>query len=138
MANMVLEIGTNRLVIDPDTITLRKVKALAFAIDEVRAKHSVFREYPMLDKESLEAYRERVSKLLLEKNDKKDDEDAETFLKRIYESKLETQSMLYDQLKAIADQFGQGNKVTEDAWEETPYLGAKNFVSAVLEHCDLV
>lgn len=148
---LTLAIGTQNLVVDPDTITLKKVKELARAVTEVRVKHSALTKYPRINidvkdekgnvtenrLETMEEYETRVKKELQESNTRVEDESEKDFVKRLQESGDDNQSFLFDQLKAIAQVFGQEDKVTEDAYDMVPYTHAKKMVKDVLDICDL-
>lgn len=133
-----LEIGSQNLVVDPDVITLKKVKELARAVTEVRTKHSLLTKYPMKEGEDMEGYEERVKNELRESNTRKQGESEAEFTSRLLSSGTDSQTFLFDQVKAIADVFGQASKVDEDAADHCRYVAAKTFVEDVLSICDLV
>lgn len=133
----VLEIGTQTLVVDPDTITLKKVKELARAVTAVRAKHSLLTKYPMKEGEVMEDYEERVKAELRESNTRKAGESEEDFASRLLVSGVDNQGFILDELKAIAKVFDQESKVSDETMEMVPYVKAKQLISDILEVCDL-
>lgn len=133
-----LSIGPHNLVVDPDTITLKKVKELARAVTEVRTKHSLLTKYPMKEGEDMEVYEERVKNELRESNTRKSGETEADFTSRLLSTGTDSQTFLFDQIKAVAEVFGQKDKVEDDAMEFCRYVAAKTFVEDVLSICDLV
>lgn len=135
--HLVLQVGKGRLVVDPDKITLKKIKDLAKAVTEIKIKNSIFARYPMKDNESPADYQKRVNQEIADNPiDKKEDETSEQYVHRIHNS-MSSHSVLFEVLQAIAETFGQGDKLSEDAYDETPYLKVKDFVTSVLDYCDL-
>lgn len=136
--HLTLSIGKGRLVVDPDKITLKKIKDLAKDVTEIKLKNSIFSRIPMKDGESPEDYQKRVNEELQDKPvAKKENESSEEYVKRIL-NPMENHSVVFELLKAIASAFGQEKKVTEEDYDETPYVKAKEFVNSVLSYCDLL
>ena len=136
MAKLIIELGDKRLSIDTDKITLRKVKELAEALADVRAKYSIFSKYPMEEGESLTDYQVRVQGEVIKKNSRKEGESDIDFQRRLFQS-TESQSQTVDELHAIAAAFGQGDKVSEESCSDVTYVTLKNYLNDILAFCDL-
>lgn len=134
---LILNLGKNRLVVDPDKITLKKIKELAKAVTEIKIKNGIFGKYPMKVGETPEEYQKRVNEEIKDKPiGMLKDETSEDYVRRIH-NPMDNHSTIFELLSAIAAVFEQEKKVSEDAYDETPYIKAKDFVVAVLDYCDL-
>lgn len=138
MANMQVTIGDQRLVVNPDNITLRKVKELADALVELKRKHSLLTKFPLNDKESLEEWSERIAPLLVEENKRKKNEKSDEYINRLYKTDLDKQELVLDTLKLIAKSFdNQESKITPENSDQISYVSAKRFIKDLFTLCDL-
>lgn len=136
MANLIIELGDQRLSINTDKITLRKVRELADSLADVKAKYSIFSKYPMNEGETLTDYQVRIQAEMIKKNSRKEGEDSQEFQKRLFKS-TESLEQTIDELKAIAALFGQDEKVSEETCGDVSYVTLKNYVNDILAFCDL-
>lgn len=136
MKSLLLELGKEKLLLDPNKLTLLKVKALMEDVAEVQAKYSPMAKYPMKAGESLSEYQERVQKVASEENKLGKNESSLDFAKKLF--KNENPMKMFDLLKVIAKAADQEKAVTEETFDQTPYLSAKMFVDDVLVLYDLV
>lgn len=139
MLPIALELKTERVVIAPDKITIKKLKELAIGLQEVRKSHSVFAKYPLLENETIEEWEKRCQPLAEADEKRKEDEKMDEWLKRRYfKVDLDRLDMLVDTLKLFASTFeGQGWKVTDEQLDTLAYPDLKRFVNDVLSLCDL-
>lgn len=139
MLSLALELKTERVVVAPDKITIKKLKELATGLQEVRKSHSVFAKFPLLENESIEDWEKRCQPLAEAEEKRKDDEKMDDWLKRRYfKVDLDRLDMLVDTLKLIGNTFeGQGYKVSDEQLETVAYPDLKRFVNDVLGLCDL-
>lgn len=135
---LILPVGNQNLVVDPDNITLKTVKDLARTLNEVQNKYNPLVKHPMQIGETMEEWEKRVKEELKQSNVRKSDETEEEFIKRIMSPSDDNQSLVFDQLEAIAALFGQKEKVTKETYDCIPYIKARTFLNELLTMCDLV
>ncbi len=134
MPNLKLELGPGQEVTaNTDAITVRQIKELAEAVAEINRKHSILNVNPQKDGETFDEYKKRVSAERM----KKDGESMSDYLARIHPVNLDSQLQIFDALRAVAKVLNKKD-LDEDAFENAPYVAAKNFVREVLVACDLV
>ena len=130
-------LGERRVVVDTKDLIWSKMELLAEEYASVKKQHSLFAQFPINDDETVEEWSERVSPLLLEENKKKDGEDSETYMKRVYSLKLDKQKLVKDTVAMIATVFGQGEKICSGSFDRSSYPECKSFIIAVFEAVDL-
>ena len=133
----ILNTSPTRLIIDPNVITPRRVDILAENLAKVNLKHSLFTKYPMLEDETNDQWNERVLPLMMEANKKKEDEDNDKYLLRIFKPNMERKEVMFDTICAIADSFDKAGAVTKDNYMDIPTHELKSFTFGILKHCDL-
>lgn len=145
MARLELEVGEHRLVVDDKNILFDTIELLVEKLGEVNLKHSVFGRYPIADNESVEEWSERIKTVIEEMNEKlqvekkQEGESLSAFLKRVQDPEISgiANEKYFDALKAIADVFGQGHKVTPESFKKTSAPLAQDFILNVLKKCKL-
>ena len=148
-----VELGVHALRIDEDLMNGLEVKKLKAAIRETRAEYD--KELETAQKKLQELAKEISEKIVrlkdetdaaYEKRTKKVDEDAQKRAEEITAGLQKDQSytmeIAYRCLKALATQFGQGEKVTRETFDLAPYTGlkiklAKLFLSNEIEEAAL-
>lgn len=113
-----VNLGPARLVVDNDRYTLSIVKKLTSTVSEIRDKH-------------LSALDARVKRA--------EDETDETYNKRLAEvgDRNLLAEMAFDITKAIAENFGQTDKVTPESFESASWPSIKRFLFEVLSEGDI-
>ncbi len=134
---LILPIGAQNLVIDPDTITLKTVKELARVINDVNSQYNPLVKHPMQIGETMEEWEKRVKEELKQANVRKADETEEEFVKRIMSPGDDNQTLVFQHLQAIAALFNQKEKVSENSYDQIPYIKARTFINELLTMCDL-
>lgn len=130
-------LGPNRLVVEMKHLVFKNINKLAHGYADVKLKHSVFNQYPLLEDETIEQWTERVLPLLAQENAKKDEESASDYMGRIYKLKMDKNELIKDTIKLVADICGQADKVSDEVIDETPYPLLKAFLLDVFEASDL-
>lgn len=144
MNNFVLEHDNFRLAVSPDLITPKSRRKLILDLEESREAYlkdfnakldkaaEIEKEYEKAlkkkDKESMEAYDERIKPITEEKQAKLRELDGD-------EGVGSTTSLTFDTLKLIS---GIGSKeVTLEVFENLPTYKIDGFLYSVLKHCKI-
>ena len=147
--------------IDVDQVTVRRVKALYKALNEIKDRHNPFKKYPKIEvpdtkkvkdakgveideptgsmrEEKHEEWRHRVLLSIAGQYSKKDDESEEDFDRRIVRLNLD------DHLANLSSQFFNEvckifgmPEVTEEQWDDVPLDKARAYCFDVLAIADI-
>lgn len=131
-----LQLGTRIFRVELDQYTSSKAYELFDKVAEIRIKNSPYAKFPKLEGEADDLWRERIAKESETDKLRKDGEDTEKYLKRVFDAKLEMYELSFSILNAIAEVFNQ-SKVTEDEFKQGGWLGIKEFVFKVLNLGDI-
>ena len=134
---VIFEIGQSRIIVHLDKVTPAKIDQLANKLGEVKQKNSIFGKYPLEDGETLEKWQERVLPLLGEETKKKEDEDVDTYMTRIFKPENDKKQLVLGVLSAIGETFDQPGKVTKEVEDQFPYISTKMKIVSLLKACDL-
>lgn len=130
-------LGEKRLVVEMKHLVFDNIDKLAHGYADIKLKHSVFNQHPLLEEETVEQWTERVLPLLAEENARKEEESAKDYMSRIYKLKMEKNALIKDAVKLVAEVCGQAEKASDDAIQVTPYPLLKKFLLEVFEAADL-
>ena len=129
----ILELGKERLVVDTNKLTIRKMRSLAEKVSEINKKRSPLTKYPMKNGETFEEWEKRINEedqsSRLERKKGESYDDYTTRLTKIPYTASET---TFEMLKAIAEITDQSAKVTEESFEDVSVVSAKDLIKNVL------
>ena len=124
------------LLVDCNNYRYELVEDLRESVADIRRKYSVFSKYPMAEGETKEKWRERVEPVIESDLTRKEGEDLQAHLKRMFEAKSDTHDMAPEILNSICNTFGL-REVSLDDFKKANWLDTKEFIYNVLNLGDI-
>lgn len=131
-----LALADRNIIVDLDQYTADKAFDLFDKVAQIRIKTSPFTKYPKEEGESTEQWRERVSKEAEKDAVRREGEEVEVHLKRIFDAKHEMYNLAFEILNAICETFG-ASPLTESQFKSVNWLNVKKFIYDVLSTGDI-
>lgn len=135
-ADLFLNVGAQRIFINPGSITVKMTRKIREAATKVKSKHSPLNKLPRKPNETGEDWTERWIEYIGKTNIKRPEESDEDYKLRILNptSIEDDLDYLADMLIEIANLFdGQGSKITKTYTDENNMVIEGSFEHIVLE-----
>ena len=131
-----LNLAERPIRIDLDQYTANRAFDLFDLVAAIRIKNSPFTKYPKEEGETNDQWRERIGKEAEKDQVRRDGEDTEVYLKRIFDSKHEMYNLSYEILNAICIVFGV-ETVSEERFKSANWMSVKQFIYDILTLGDI-
>lgn len=128
-----LDINGAKMTINPFNITPRMGAMLNEKITNARVAAFVSGKIAPEEGESKTDWIKRFNQHIKEENDKYQEEDAYSFIKRSVSTSVHKDNMqfMFDCLKSISEVFGQESKVTQDGFDNASVELMNNFICRI-------
>jgi hypothetical protein len=133
---LTLQLADKPIRVELDNFTADRAFDLFDKVAEIRIRTSPYAKFPKEEGETNEQWRERISKDSEKDQIRKDGEDTDKYLKRVFDAKHESYNLAFEILNAICEVFGQ-EKVTEARFKSAHWMKTKQFIYDVLSLGDV-
>lgn len=136
-SDLFVNLGEHRLIINPKEITVGKTKIIRNRVLEIQKKYSPYTKVKRLPNESGEDWTTRYLEYLGQSAVRNEGEKDEDYLNRVLAPTTHDENLKYyqDVLAALADEFGQGNKVTDESFDKVCLDDALGLIVKILKKC---
>lgn len=134
---LVLNLGTHSVYVDPYSILGKEAKQLQAKITESRMRLTAYGELPPRKEETREDWLKRYGEFKAEKQKPKENEEAEAYLNRIFEPTAFNDNMKFitEVLAHCCELRGQGSRITDDVFDNLSLLEATSFIRSICTIC---
>ena len=132
-SDLFLNLGEQRIFIAPNAIKVKTTRVIREKMGDVKSKYSPYNKVPRKPKESGEDWTKRYLDFIGETSKMEEGESPDTYKTRLLNPVDDNLDYTFDALKALAEVFGQGEKVTKDSFEESVIGDVNAFISKILK-----